>query len=134
MQSFTTQSHQRNYQGNVIFPTRHTTNHTHRHQTTRIVTTIIFVFTFVVMGSLLGIMTLHNQRLTQKIQTLETQTTTIQTQTNKNQPQALDQLEHTAPKSTTRPQRGKALQRIPISQQQEDTEPMPSIRQENQQD
>ena len=131
MQSFTTQSHQRNYQGNVIFPTTRTKNNTRRHQMMSITAIVMLVVTFVVMGSLLGMMTVHNQRLTQKIQTLETQAATIQAQPNENRPQTVDPAECITQKNTTQQQRGKTLQRIPISQRQEDTEPMPSIHQEN---
>ncbi len=120
MQSFTTQAHVRNYRGNIILQTSSKTK-VKRHRTSNFITTICLVFAVAVTGSLLGVMTIHNQQLKRKIQSLTTQVS---------QPSPEQTYEMCQPCNITYEpikKRGKTLPRIPISNQRQDTEPMPSV-------
>ncbi len=115
MQSYMTQAHQRNYQGKVILQPDNQVNRTRskRHKILNKIAITTMVLAMMVSGSLLGVMTLHNHQLKQRIQVLETQTATV------------------TPQQTTvnyRPQRhAKKMNRIPISDQQYETQPLPAI-------
>ena len=120
MQSFTTQAHARNYQGNVILQTQNQATKTKRHHPSSLIMTICLALVIAITSTLLGVVTVHNQQLEREIQTLETQLTPAQAE----QP-----CENCIPCNVEMPtkKRGKTLPRIPISNQQQDTEPMPSV-------
>lgn len=120
MQSFTTQSHERNYQGNVIFQMVQNTK-AKRHRLASIIATVCLACTIMVTGTLLGVMTVHNQQLKHEIKTLETQSTQVQSEQL-----AEDCIQCNATYEPNK-KRGKTLPHIPISNQQQDTEPMPSV-------
>ncbi len=110
MQSYTTQAHQRNYQGKVIFADHQTPRkHSRRHS----IAIWVLVCAVAVSTSLLGVMTLHNQQLKHRLHALETQSVTAIA------PQANAHVQQ--------PKRGKTLPRIPISEQQHETENLPII-------
>ncbi len=121
MQSFTTQSHQRNYQGHIIFHDQKQTTH-HQKQHHKILTGIVITvmaLTTVITSSLLGIMTQQNQQLVQQVQTLQAQTASTHTISTQN----------TTPSSGEHKfkRHGKALRRVPISNRKHETHPIPSI-------
>ncbi|MCQ2382051.1 MAG: hypothetical protein MJ054_01980, partial [Clostridia bacterium] len=101
------------YQGKVILPSTNETHRPQRHKALGIITSSIMALAVAVTGSLLGVMTLHNQELKHQVQALETQATTTSTK----------------PQETHNQQQksNKVLRRIPISDQQHETQPMPSI-------
>lgn len=148
MHSFTTQSHKRNHQGNVIL---HNANNPINHQTQRhkildIIATSIMILAIAVTGSLLGVMTIHNQQLKHQVQTLKTQTNTINeehcndtlpysanyivTQVRPTQDDITKNNNESTPKHHQQ-HHDKTLKRIPISNQQHDTETLPSINNRN---
>lgn len=110
MQSYTTQAHQRNYQGNVILPKQPILQKRRSHG----IAVWILAFTVAVTSSLLGVMTLHNQQLKHRLHTLETQSTEV-----------------LAPQATTtlKTRRGKTLPSVSISEQEHETETLPAINQ-----
>ena len=111
MQSYTTQAHQRNYQGNVILPNKFNVT---KRKATRGIAVWILALTVAITSSLLGVVTLHNQQLKHRIQALETQSTAV-----------------TAPTTTNNKptRRGKTLPSVPISEQQHETENLPLLNQ-----
>lgn len=110
MQSYTTQAHQRNYQGNVILPNKFNVT---KRKAIRGMAVWILALTVAITSSLLGVVTLHNQQLKHRIQALETQSTAV-----------------TAPATPNRPtRRGKTLPSVPISEQQHETENLPMLNQ-----
>ena len=76
MQSFTTQSHQRNYQGNVVMP-QPQKRPSKRHKVLTGITTAVMALAVVVTGGLLGATTKHNQQLKNEVQTLRVQTSQV---------------------------------------------------------
>ncbi len=136
MQSFTTQPHQRNYQGNVIL-----TNHnrsiklrSNHYKLWNGIALAIIILTITVTGGLLGSMTLHNHQLKYQLQILEAQTATISTtQSEGNSPHTADSIAITANNDvdnqniTTTQKRGIALDDIPISKRSHATQPLPSV-------
>ncbi len=110
MQSYTTQAHQRNYQGNVVL---HTLPARKQHRKNNPVIIGLMVVAITVVGGMLGVMTLHNQQLKHRIKALESQSHTDITS------QAVIQT------NTTK--RGKTLPYIPISDQKHATETMPAV-------
>ena len=98
MRSYLSQAHQRDYQGNVILA--HSAKHP-KHRLRSKIAVGALVLIVAITGSLLGMMTLHNQHLKQQIQTMQTQS---------------------ASREPTR-----VVNEVPISQQQYETDPMPSL-------
>lgn len=78
MQSFTTQSHQRNYQGNVVVDNR-ARSQAKSHKGLAIVTTSVMALAVAVTGSMLGATALHNQALKNELHALQTQTAEMTT-------------------------------------------------------
>ena len=124
MQSFRTQAHQRNYQGNVILPTANTVtkSQSQRHKVLTGIAIAIMALAVTVSSSLLGIMALHNQQLQQEIQDLMTQNTGTK---------AKEPCDHAAPCAVVNTaayvRRGKTLERVPISEQTHETDELPLI-------
>ena len=74
MQSYTTQSHQRNYQGNVVMPHANQNRaKKKRHQLLAGITTTVMALAVVVTGGLLGATAIHNHQLKNEVQTLRIQ-------------------------------------------------------------
>lgn len=76
MQSFTTQSHQRNYQGNVVVPnsaSAHAQRGQKRHKILTGVALSAMALAVVVTGGLLGATTIHNRQLKSQLHTLQTE-------------------------------------------------------------
>lgn len=125
MHSYTTQSHQRNYQGNVVVenpnPLHAKTKH---HQRLNVFTTLIMATAVIITGSMLGTTALHNQQLKSQIQNLSLQ---VQAQ-NADEPT----IDNTATTQDEHPQhhrhgKKRGLREIPISDQHHDAESLPSI-------
>ncbi|MBS7401646.1 MAG: hypothetical protein KIG16_03990 [Eubacteriales bacterium] len=106
MQSYTTQAHQRNYQGHVILQNR-ISERRKKHG----LAVGILAFLVALTSSLLGVMALHNQQLKHRIHALETQSVAA-----------------IAPQATKQTRRGKTLPNIPISEQQHETEDLPTLK------
>lgn len=111
MQSYTTQAHQRNYQGNVILQSQRVQ---HRQPKIHIIAIGILVLMVAITSSLLGVVTLHNQQLKHQIQVIETQSTAVIA------PQ---------PAADQKTRRGKTLPSVSISEQQHETEDLPALNQ-----
>lgn len=77
MQSFTTQSHQRNYQGNVVMPQPQARTTHKRHKILTGITTTIMALAIAVTGGLWGATAIHNQKLKNEVQTLRVQATQV---------------------------------------------------------
>lgn len=107
MQSYTTQAHQRNYQGQVVLnqPVK-----VKRRRITSIAIAVLVVALAVTTG-LLGVSTLHNQQLKQRLQTANAQVSTVDAPTE----------------TTPTHRRGKVLPRIPVSERSHATENLPSV-------
>lgn len=74
MQSYTTQSHQRNYQGNVVMPQANQTRSTKkRHKVLAGITAAVMALAITVTGGLLGATTIHNHQLKNEVQSLKIQ-------------------------------------------------------------
>lgn len=121
MQSFTTQSHHRNYQGNVVIENP---NQTHsqpkRHKNLTVLALSMLALAVAVTGSMLGITTLHNQQLKHQVQSLQMQTTqTTNSKQNEVNQSELDVKQHLTQRNN--------LQCIPISNKQHDAQPLPCV-------
>ena len=84
MQSYTTQSHQRNYQGNVVMPQKQKRPSKHQKVLTGIAATVM-ALAVVVTGGLLGATTIHNQQLKDEVQTLRIQAAEVSAETEQTQ-------------------------------------------------
>ncbi len=69
MQSFTTQSHARNYQGNVVLPTTRSPKKGHKMMG---FAASVMVLAVAVMGGLWGATAVHNHQLKQQVATVST--------------------------------------------------------------
>ncbi len=121
MQSFTTQPHERNYQGNVMLPiSSHAKRKPNKSKIWHCITLSFLGLTVAITSVLLGAVTLHNQTLKQEVQNLQTQITasTQNTSTANTIPYRTE--------SQNKPKR-RTLHRIPISKEKHHTQPMPSI-------
>lgn len=125
MQSFMSQSHQRNYQGNVVFPVSHHVSRAQnqRHKILTSIAIVIMALAITVSGGLLGMMALHNRQLQHEIENL-----TAQQDTKTITEQTCDQATPCGTSSiTTYARRGKTLERVPISEQTHETDELPLI-------
>jgi len=79
MQTFTTQSHQRNYQGNVVVETSdyQARLKKKRNKILSGITTAVMALAIIATSGLLGATTIHNQQLKHQVKTLQTQTTQV---------------------------------------------------------
>ncbi|MCM1404041.1 MAG: hypothetical protein NC133_00830 [Prevotella sp.] len=82
MQSFTTQSHQRNYQGNVVVENSNSAvadehRQRQRHKILTGITMSVMALAVAVTSSLLGATALHNRQLKSQIHQLERQNTPV---------------------------------------------------------
>ncbi len=86
MQTFTTQSHQRNYQGNVVVatPEYQARLKKKRKKIFSGITTAIMALAVVITGSLLGATTVHNQQLKHQVKDLQIQTSQVNAVTEDN--------------------------------------------------
>ena len=87
MQSYTTQSHQRNYQGNVVMPQKQN-RPTKRHKILTGITTTVMALAVAITGGLLGATTIHNHQLKNEVQTLRIQSAEVSAETTQTQTQA----------------------------------------------
>lgn len=125
MLSYTTQSHQRNYQGNTVVENP---NHIHaknkRHQRLNVLITLIMATAIIITGSMLGTTALHNQQLKTEIQVLSLQNqpeTTDKTTTDNITPNA----NHEKPRHHHHKKH--TLHEIPISEKQHEARSLPSV-------
>lgn len=128
MQSFTTQSHQRNYQGKIIFPvvSRNNDPRLKHHKIINGLALSMMVLAVAVVGSLFGVSTLHNLQLKHRIQTLEAQKSIYVEEHCGGATPCLADYETTTVTSDNT-EHTKELQRIPISKKHHHTQPMPTI-------
>ena len=130
MQSYTTQSHQRNYQGKVVLPeTKHTADtRPKQNKFFGIVAASIMALAIALTGSLLGATTLHNQQLKHQVHALQTQITQTAAP-QPNQDNRDTEQNHSDDEREEHPHRHhhKNLRRIPISEKHHETQPMPSV-------
>ena len=128
MQSFTTQSHQRNYQGNVIFPQNSDQNGKTKHHRGKLISTSILALAIAITSSLLGIMALHNHQLKQELQILRAENNLVVHEESTVTVTAATPNKTTIAREDHPTERqNKTLRRIPVSEQQHETQPMPSI-------
>lgn len=140
MQSFTTQSHQRNYQGNVVVENPHyqTRLQKKRRSVWSGVTTGIMALAIIVTSGLWSATAIHNHQLKQEIQTLSLQTAELNANTNE---QTYEQIEHQPRTLELRPAHAsfnqptdndkkteKGTRRVPISDKQYEVHPLPQVR------
>ena len=86
MKSYTTQSHQRNYQGSVVMPQKQ--NHSKkRHQLLTGIATTVMALAVAVTGGLWGATTIHNRQLKNEVQTLRIQAEEVSAKTSQTQNQ-----------------------------------------------
>jgi len=84
MRSFTTQTHQRNYQGNVVMPKSNQNRSQKRHKTLKGITITVMALAIAITSGLLGATTIHNHELKNEVQTLRIQNTQVDANTNQN--------------------------------------------------
>ena len=128
MQSYTTQTHQRNYQGNVILNTP--SRRARHHQLWVSIVFSIMTLAVIVSSTLLGVMALHNQALKHQVASIITKSSATTNQQNCDDSVPCDANYIVSNNETTdnQPQhRDKTLRRIPISNQRHHTQPLPTI-------
>lgn len=79
MQTFTTQSHQRNYEGNVVVetPNYQTRFKKKRNKILSGIASAVMATAVIITSGLLGATTVHNKRLEHEVKTLQTQSTQV---------------------------------------------------------
>lgn len=136
MQSYTTQQHQRNYQGKVVLPTpiQATANQPKQHKALGKIATSALVLTIVTMGSLLGATTLHNQPTHRQINVAAAQVTEFTVTDDHTAKRTNDGINYGQYYQTKirgehdeNDHRERKYPRRPISNQRHETEPMPSL-------